>query len=90
MFLHSVELVVERASQERRRPGLFIGRLGQCPSGEIFLVGMLIHHSAMWLTSSVHITMVGACLCACRSCLGGYSSGSTQRRPWCRPLTRAQ
>jgi hypothetical protein len=45
--------------QERRRPGLFIGRLGQCPSGEIFLMAALIHHAGSRLTSSGHIAMVG-------------------------------
>ena len=71
MFPPSVELVVERARRERHRPGLFIGWLGWCPGSKTFLVAVLIHHSATWLTSSGHIAMVGACSCAHRSCLGG-------------------
>ena len=82
VFLPSVELVVERARRERRRPGLFIGRLGWCPCGEIFLAAVLIHRSTTWLTLSGHIAMAGTCSCAHRSCLGGYSGGSARRQPW--------
>ena len=53
MFSPSVELVVERVRRERRW-------LGRCPDGEIFLVVMLIHHSATWWTSSGHVAMAGA------------------------------
>ena len=47
VFPPTVELMVERARGERRRPGLFIGRLGQCPGSEIFLVATLIHHAGL-------------------------------------------
>ena len=90
VFLPSVELVVERARRERRRPDLSIGRLGWCPCGEIFLAAVLIHRSTTWLTLSGHIAMAGTCSCAHRSFLGGYSGGSARRRLWRRPLTRAQ
>ena len=69
MFPPLAELVVERPRQMRRWPGLFIGRLGQCPGGEIFLVAILIHHTSVLLTSSSHIGMAGARPCACRSAL---------------------
>ena len=81
VFPPTVVLMVERVRQEHRRPGLFIGWLGRCPNGEIFLAAMLIHHSAMWLTLSGHIAMAGAWSCARRSCLGGSSYGSARRRP---------
>ena len=76
MFPPSAELIVKRARRERRRSSLFIGWLGRCPGGEIFLAAVLIHHLATWLTLSGHIVMAGACSCAHRSCLGGYSGGS--------------
>jgi hypothetical protein len=44
VFSPLAELMVERARRARRWLGLFIGRLGRCPSGEIFLMAMLIHH----------------------------------------------
>ena len=55
--------------QERRPPGLFIGWQGQCPSGKIFLMDMLIHHVLTWLTSSSHVAISRACPLACRSAL---------------------
>jgi hypothetical protein len=58
VFPPSAELVVERAMRERHRLGLFIGRLGRCPDGEIFLTLVLIHHSATWLTLSCHIALL--------------------------------
>ena len=61
MFLPSMELVAERARRERRRLVLFIGRLGRCPGGEIFLAAILIHQVDTPLTLSSHIAMAGAC-----------------------------
>ena len=36
VFLPSAKRMVGRTRRERRRPSLFIGRLGRCPGGEIF------------------------------------------------------
>ena len=69
VFPPSAELMVGRARRERHRSGLFIGRLGRCPGGEIFLVAALIHHAGSQLTSSGHIAMAGACPRARRSAL---------------------
>ena len=69
MFSPSAELMVERARQERRRPSLFIGRLGRCLAGEIFLMAVLIHHVLTRLTLSGHVTIAGAYPRTCRSAL---------------------
>ena len=61
MFPPSGELMVERARREHRRPGLFIGRLGRCPGGEIFVVAALIRHVGLQLTSLGHIAMASTC-----------------------------
>ena len=73
MFPPSVKLVVERARRVRHWPGLFKGRLGRCPGGEIFLVAILIHHAGVPLTSFGHIAMAGACPHARRSALARCS-----------------
>ena len=54
VFPPSAELVVERVRRELCQPGLFIGWLGRCPGGEIFLVAILIQHAGMPLTLSGH------------------------------------
>ena len=75
MFPPSVKLVVERARRVRHWPGLFKGRLGRCPGGEIFLVAILIHHAGVPLTSSGHIAMASARRSALAATLVAWHGG---------------
>ena len=65
--------MVERVRREHHQPGLFIGRLGPRPGGEIFLAAMLIHHILTRLTSFGHVAIAGACPRAHRSALEATS-----------------